>query len=146
MGAHISGPGEGDRLQLGATVGVIKAGEGETGGHFALTETEYAPGFQGPPPHIHRRMYDCFYIVGGALRFLVDGDPVDAGAGTLVVVPPGTVHSFANPHDEPARVLNLFAPGGFEAYLRELAVIGGPPTPETMAELASRYDFEVVGG
>ena len=43
-------------------------------------------------------------------------------------------------------MLNLFAPGGFEAYLRELAALQGPPDPATMAELASRYDFEVVDG
>lgn len=59
-------------------------------------------------------------------------------------MPPGVVHTFANEGAEPARVLNLFSPAGLEGYVRELAALGGPPEPATMAELASRYDFEVA--
>ena len=146
MGAVIRRPGEGEQLEMGATRGEILATAEDTGGRYALTETVYAPGFRGPPPHIHREMVDSFYILEGTLRLTAGGETVDAGPGTLVAVPPGVVHTFANVTDTPARVLNLFAPGGFEAYLRELAALQGPPDPATMAELASRYDFEVVDG
>lgn len=146
MEAIIRGPGDGEALVLGPTHGELKASHADTGGRFALVDTVYAPGFQGPPPHRHGEMYDCFFIIDGTLRFTVAGEEADAGPGTLVVVPPGVVHSFGNPHPDPARVLNLFAPAGLEAYLRELAALPGPPDPATMADLASRYDFEVVDG
>jgi mannose-6-phosphate isomerase-like protein (cupin superfamily) len=146
MDAVIRGPGEGDEIALGPTIGHIKAGAEHTGGRFALTESTFAAGFQGPLPHLHREMHDCFYVVEGTLRFLVGGETVDAGPGTFVVVPPGVVHTFSNPTDAPARVLNIFAPAGLEGYLRELSALPGPPTPEAMAGLASRYDFELPPG
>jgi quercetin dioxygenase-like cupin family protein len=146
MGAVIRRPGEGEPLGMGETRAAILVSAEDTGGRYALVETIYAPGFRGPPPHIHREMVDSFYILEGTLRMTAGGEVVDAGPGSFVAVPPGVVHTFANETDEPARVLNLFAPGGFEAYLRELAALPGPPDPATMAELASRYDFEVVDG
>jgi quercetin dioxygenase-like cupin family protein len=146
VGAVIRRPGEGEPLELGETRALILVAAEDTGGRYALTETVYAPGFRGPPPHVHRAMVDSFYILEGTLRLTAGGEAVDAGPGTLVAVPPGVVHTFSNETDAPARVLNLFAPGGFEAYLRELAALRGPPEPATMAELASRYDFEVVDG
>jgi hypothetical protein len=56
------------------------------------------------------------------------------------------VHTFSNRGDEPARALNVMAPGGFEQYLKEAAAAmgGGPPDPAVMARIASRYDFEPV--
>jgi quercetin dioxygenase-like cupin family protein len=142
----IRGPGEGEALDLGATRGEIKAAHGDTRGRLALIDMVYAPGFQGPSPHRHGEMYDCFYVIDGSLTFLADGRWVEAGPGTFVAVPPGVVHTFSNEGPEPARVLHLFSPAGLEAYLRELATLGVPPDPATMAELASRYDFEVAGG
>ena len=146
MGAVIRRPGEGEPLGMGETRAAILVSAEDTAGRYALVETIYAPGFRGPPPHIHREMVDSFYILEGTLRMTAGGEVVDAGPGSFVAVPPGVVHTFANETDAPARVLNLFAPGGFEAYLRELAALPGPPDPATMAELASRYDFEVVDG
>jgi quercetin dioxygenase-like cupin family protein len=140
----IRGPGEGEALPLGPSSASIKASAEDTGGRFALIESVFAPGFRGPPPHVHREMSDCFYVIDGTLTFLVDGDRVEAGPGTFVAVPPGVVHTFSNDGTAPARVLNLFSPAGLEAYLRELAALPGPPDPATMAELASRYDFEVA--
>jgi hypothetical protein len=39
------------------------------------------------------------------------------------------------------RILNVMAPGGLERYLKEAAAVGGPPDPEVLARIASRYDF-----
>ena len=108
----IRGPRRRRAAALGATRGEIKAAHADTRGRFALVDTVFAPGFQGPPPHRHREMHDCFYVIDGALVFQVDGRRVEAGPGTFVAVPPGVVHTFANEGAEPARVLNLFSPGG----------------------------------
>ena len=42
------------------------------------------------------------------------------------------------------RFLNIMAPGGFEQYLKEAAALPGAPDPEAMAQIASRYDLEMV--
>jgi quercetin dioxygenase-like cupin family protein len=121
----------------------LRHGEGES--HLALLVATLAPGFHGPPPHRHREMVDCFYVLDGAVTFYVEGEPRDAAAGELVLVEPGTVHTFANTSDAPARMLNLFAPAGLDRYLVELGELtasGTELTPELMGRLASKYDFE----
>jgi quercetin dioxygenase-like cupin family protein len=140
-------PGGGERITVGASSLSIKAEAATTGGTFFMSETEIEPGFPGPPPHTHEHLHDMFYVLEGMLTLLVNGETVEAGPGTFVVAPPGTVHTFANRSDGPVRFLNLSTPGGFEGYMRELgaAYSGGPaPSPAQIAEIASRYDFHTA--
>jgi mannose-6-phosphate isomerase-like protein (cupin superfamily) len=95
----------------------IKAGRPE----IVVTESRYDPGARGPDPHIHRYHVDAFWILEGRLAFPLgpDGDEVEAGAGSFVLVPPNVVHTFRNPGPGEARYLNFHAPGmGFDTYLR----------------------------
>jgi oxalate decarboxylase/phosphoglucose isomerase-like protein (cupin superfamily) len=59
-------------------------------------------------------------------------------------VPPGVVHTFSNDSDGPVRLLNFNTPAGWENYMRDLAEAAqsAPLTPEVIARVASRYDFE----
>jgi hypothetical protein len=63
-----------------------------------------------------------------------------------VRVPPGVVHRFSNPTEEPARFLGLIVPGGFEQYWVELAeLMANEPTwppedPARVLALMARYD------
>ncbi|HEY6980078.1 cupin domain-containing protein [Reyranella sp.] len=47
----------------------------------------------GPPPHSHD-WDEAFYVLGGEIRFLCDGQAHVCSPGTLVHVPRGTVHGF----------------------------------------------------
>ena len=49
-------------------------------------------------------------MVSGTVRFTSGQTSVDAPPRTLVMVPPGAPHTFANPGDEPAVILNTFTP------------------------------------
>lgn len=55
-------------------------------------------------------------------------------------------HTFWNPGPEPASILEIISPAGFERYFEELAAIlsstppGEPPDFERIAQMASRYD------
>jgi quercetin dioxygenase-like cupin family protein len=69
-----------------------------------------APGGRVPSRHAHPGQEERFTVVDGRMRFRINGRRVVAGAGDTVVVPPGTVHSFANAGPEPARVLVTTAP------------------------------------
>ena len=59
-------------------------------------------------------------------------------------------HTFWNAGDEPCRILEIIAPGGFENFFDELvdASLAGPPELEWLAALGARYglefDFESV--
>jgi len=83
---------------------------------------------------------------GGALGITeYTAGPGSPGPPPHVLVPPGNVHTFCNPSSEPARFLSLFAPAGFEQYLKELsaALDGGPVDPAVVARVSANYDIEV---
>ena len=147
MSAVHHGPGEGEIHEMGPNRIVIKATSDDTAGKFFLSESTVAPGFPGPPPHVHDELHDMFYVVDGELTMRLGDDEVKAGPGTFVCVPPGTVHTFSNRSDAPVTFLNFNAPGGWENYMRDLAAAsasGTPPTPEEIGKIAARYDFRPV--
>jgi quercetin dioxygenase-like cupin family protein len=142
--AKVVEPGEGELLDLGPSSSTVKGGVDDGMGSLAVLESTVSAGFPGPVLHLHEQMVDSFYVTHGTLTLQLDGQTVDAGAGTYALVPPGNAHTFSNPSDEPVSVLNLMAPAGFERYLREAAATGGPIDAARMAEIASKYDFRAI--
>ena len=59
-------------------------------------------------------------------------------------MPRGLGHAFANPHDEPARLLNIFTPAGYENFFGELAALvesaHGQPTLPAIQALFAGHD------
>lgn len=136
------GPGEGETVSMGPSGVTFVVSDPD---HLSLTHTTVAAGFPGPVPHLHETFVDSFYVLEGALTVRRGDDSAEIGPGEYAYVEPGTVHTFANRGEVPARFLNVMAPGGFEQYLREVAALPGPPDPEQMARIASRYDFRPAG-
>jgi mannose-6-phosphate isomerase-like protein (cupin superfamily) len=137
-------PGEGEQLELGPSRSTLKAGVSHDPASLAALETTIAAGFPGPVLHVHDKMVDSFFVLEGTLTLQIDVRTEDIGPGSYALVPPGTAHTFFNPRDEPARVLNLMAPAGFEGYLQEAAAHDGPLDAAKMAEIASKYDFRAI--
>jgi quercetin dioxygenase-like cupin family protein len=125
----------------------------ETQGQFALIE---AVGRRGndPPPHIHRREEETFYVLEGEMTFSVGGQTIKATPGTMVCLPRDVAHSFVI-DSEQLRVLNLYTPAGLEGWFKELSV----PAPamtlplqvevpysdlQRMLETSPRYGLEFV--
>jgi quercetin dioxygenase-like cupin family protein len=95
-GGHvIENPLSGERITLGAR---------RADGSVLDWELVLAPGGRVPSSHAHPRQEECFTVLAGQLRFRVGRRRVLAGPGDTVRVPPGTVHHFANPGAQPARV------------------------------------------
>jgi mannose-6-phosphate isomerase-like protein (cupin superfamily) len=120
--------------------------DGSTTGHrLGMGEITVAPHSDGPPQHRHARHDEGFYVVSGTARFTVGETTYDAPAGTLVVVPPGAPHTFANPTDATTVLLNTFTPDLYVEYFRDLRGMiadGRPLTAETTVEAMSRYATE----
>lgn len=134
-------PGEGEQLELGPSHSCVKAGAGDGMGSLAVLESTLAAGFTGPVLHLHERMLDSFFVREGTLTLQLGDETVRAGPDSYALVPPGNAHTISTP--DPVRVLNIFAPAGFEGYVREMAKVvrfGGLDL-EGMTEIASRYDF-----
>lgn len=138
----IVGPGDGEILELGPGTRMRILEDGARTGHrLGIAEGVVAPRTPGPPQHRHAEHEEGFYVVSGVLRFTVGRDVHDAGAGTMVVVPPGVPHTFANPGDEPVRALTTFTPSRYVRYFRELrdAYASGNPSPADLAAIMGRY-------
>jgi pimeloyl-ACP methyl ester carboxylesterase/mannose-6-phosphate isomerase-like protein (cupin superfamily) len=139
----VVGPGDGEVIALGPTRMRILEGGGSTSHRLGIGEITLAPHTDGPPQHRHAEHDEGFYVVSGLARFTVGEEDYDAPAGTLVMVPPGAPHTFANPGDEPAVLLNTFTPDLYVQYFRDvqnlLAGTSGPPSGAALAEVMSKY-------
>ena len=91
----------------------------ETGGAFFMAEVSVAPG-GGPPPHVHSREDESFYLQQGTLAVQVGGKALNVSAGDFVHMPRGTVHSFRNVGEETAKLLMVATPPGLENYFAEV--------------------------
>jgi mannose-6-phosphate isomerase-like protein (cupin superfamily) len=80
---------------------------------FTFGIIEIAPG-RVLEEHTHHEEDDAFYILEGEMIFTFGDEEAAAPPGTFVLVPPGVEHGFRNERDEPVRMLNIHAPGGFD--------------------------------
>ena len=118
---HRLGPSDGEAVRLLA-LGVRFMIDGETtGGAFSLVEHPLPPRALGSPIHTHRNEDEYSYVLEGRVGVQLGDDVLEAGPGELVFKPRGVAHAFWNAGDEPARLLELISPAGFEHYFRELA-------------------------
>ncbi|GGW55878.1 cupin [Streptomyces lucensis JCM 4490] len=141
----VVGPGDGETILLGTTrMRVLEDGR-NTGHRLGITESVLVPHTPGPPQHRHALHDEGFYIVSGMVRFTVAENDYDATAGTLVMVPSGVPHTFANPTDQPAVMLSTFTPDLYVQYFRDLQdmMAGGEAlTPQASIQVMSRYATE----
>jgi len=88
---------------------------------IGIAETWSERGCAPPPPHVHRRHAESFYVLEGELTLTAGGREVRAEAGAWVQVPPGVPHTFAFPKNRSVRFLDLHTPScGFGTFLRGL--------------------------
>jgi quercetin dioxygenase-like cupin family protein len=145
-------------LGKGRTVAVVgdvyrflATGE-DTDGRYALWEAIVPPG-GGPPPHVHSREEEGFFILEGEITLTVNGERIVAKAGTFANMPVGTPHSFKNESSKPAKMLISVVPAGLEKMFFESGVplpegstTALPPTKEEIEKLlavAPRYGIEI---
>ncbi|WP_329402788.1 cupin domain-containing protein [Streptomyces virginiae] len=141
----VVGPGEGETIVLGTTRMRVLEDGSHTGHRLAITESVLAPHTQGPHQHRHGLHNEGFYVLSGTVRSTVGDEDHDATTGTLVMVPPGTPHTFANLTDEPAVLLSTFTPDLYVQYFRDLQEVladGRPLTPQANVDVMSRYATE----
>jgi quercetin dioxygenase-like cupin family protein len=115
----------------------------ESGGAYFAMEALVPPG-GGPPPHIHTREDETFYVLEGEVEFLLGEETIDAGPGDFVNIPRGTVHRFENTGSETARLVLTFTPAGIEHWFVE--TLEGAPNdvsiedvPDNIDEVSARY-------
>jgi mannose-6-phosphate isomerase-like protein (cupin superfamily) len=143
--ARVLGPTDGKLGFLGS-IGVRFMIDGaEADQRFSLVEHPMSPRALAAPLHLHNREDEYTYVIEGRVGALLGDEVVVGGPGDLIFKPRKQWHTFWNAGDEPARILEIISPAGFEHFFEELSDMGGvmQADPDTLAELCARYEHEV---
>ncbi|HET7450085.1 MAG TPA: cupin domain-containing protein [Gaiellaceae bacterium] len=144
--ARVLGPADG-RLGFLGSIGVRFMIDGdETGGGFSLVEHPMSPHALAAPLHRHAREDEYSYVIQGRVGALLGDEVVTGEPGDLIFKPRNQWHTFWNAGDEPARILEIICPAGFEQFFSELVDLGGvaQAEPETLMALSQRYELEML--
>lgn len=153
-GGYAVEPGDGERIWISGDTMIFKATGESTDGALMLLENVSPPG-SGPPPHIHVRDDEFFYVLEGTFEIRIGDELHRIGPGGFAFIPHGTVHNFRNCGETTARLLAGFTPGGIEGFFRAAGrvPVGDGPAPPVdddeiarATEAAPRYGLEVVLG
>src|SRR5512147_402091 len=143
--AKVVGPKDGKAGFLGS-IGVRFMIDGdETAGGFSLVEHPMSPRALAAPLHRHNREDEYSFVLEGKVGALLGEEVLVGEPGDLIFKPRNQWHTFWNAGDEPARILEIIAPAGFEQFFAELAPLaaGSAPDPEAFAELCGRYALDM---
>jgi quercetin dioxygenase-like cupin family protein len=135
---------------LGELLTVLASAE-QTGGAFSLMEERLPRGAE-PPPHVHHREDESFFVLEGSMTVRVGDDVFRATPGSFVFCPRDVPHLLTVESDE-VRMLTLCTPGGVEQLFIELGTPAGArtlppdgdePDLERVVTLAAHYGAEVL--
>ena len=140
---YLTHPGQGPAFPYAGRPMHIMAGHADQPPGFAAMEITVPPHFAGPIPHAHDRFDEAIYVLSGRLLVVGDGEPQEAGPGSMFVAPRGHRHGFSNPAGEAARVLGLWAPAEpAMAFMQDIGAALSPdttPDPDRMREIYARH-------
>jgi quercetin dioxygenase-like cupin family protein len=136
---------------LGELLTIVATAE-QTGSAFSLMHERLPRGAE-PPPHVHRREDEAFFLLDGDLTVRVGDQVFTASTGSFVFCPRDLPHLLTVESAE-VRMLTLCTPGGVEQLFVELGEpandrtlppdgIDGPDV-ERIVTLAAHYGAEVL--
>ncbi len=143
--AKVLGPNDGKLGFLGS-IGVRFMIDGaEADERFSLVEHPMSPRALAAPLHRHNNEDEYSYVIEGKVGALLGDEVVVGQPGDLIYKPRNQWHTFWNAGDEPARILEIISPAGFEKFFHELSDMGGVTSaePSELADLCARYRLEM---
>lgn len=145
-GAHVVRAHSARALLQGPLGADLLAGADLTGGRVTFVLHPLAPRALGSPSHTHRHEDEWSFVLEGAVGVELGGRTSIAEPGDLVLKPRGVPHAFWNAGDEPARVLEVITPSGFEGYfaqLGELFATGPDVDMGLLSAIATEYGLDI---
>jgi mannose-6-phosphate isomerase-like protein (cupin superfamily) len=121
---------------------------GSVDGDFVVAEWQDAGGGFDPPRliaplHLHSNDEEAWYVLEGVLRVEVGDEEVEVRAGSGVLVPQGTPHTYWNPSKDRTRYL-LIMTSRIYRLIQEIHATK-ERTPEVMRALFEKYDSQLLG-
>src|SRR5487761_41946 len=97
------------------------------------------------PLHRHAREDEYSFVLAGRVGALLGDEVVVGSPGDLIFKPRNQWHTFGTAGAEPASLLEIISPAGFERFFAELVDLGGvvQAPPELLEELCTRYALEI---
>ncbi|MFD0856965.1 cupin domain-containing protein [Actinomadura adrarensis] len=96
---------------------LVKVYGEETSGAIGVIEQPFEPRAM-LPPHVHQNDV-WLYILEGEMHVRVGDEVVQATSGCWVLKPRLVPHTMWNASDEPARLFEVYTPGGFERFFQD---------------------------
>jgi len=143
----MSGPGEGRTVHVLGLDVRVKIASTDTQDAFTVFDAEIPP-MAGPPMHRHAHQDECWQVMEGAFRFVVDGREIHGRAGDTVFAPRGSEHTFQNVGSTPGHLLTMAVPGGLDVFFEALEVVsprGTAPDPAKLMPIFDRHGMELLG-
>jgi quercetin dioxygenase-like cupin family protein len=133
-------PGEGEAKDLGSIGVVFKLFGEKTNGQVSIVEHPFPVG-ACVPPHLHTREDEYSIVTAGEIGFRSGDREVVLGAGGYITKPRGEAHTMWNAGPEPARMIEVISPAGFEHFFWGLGGLfeSGAPDPTEIAAVAEEY-------
>ena len=121
----------------------------DSGGGFSLVEHPMPPRALAAPLHRHSREDEYSFVLEGRVGALLGDDIVHGEPGDLIFKPRDQWHTFWNAGDQPARILEIISPAGFERFFEEVTELpsdADPPERVQFLAIAARYGLELDFG
>ena len=137
-------PGGGLKGKISKSDITFKLDKTQTSGHFGSLEITIPSGQLGAPPHYHENFDEICIVLEGTVHIMVEDEVFEVKKGGWHLRPRGKVHTFWNSGKKKAKLIELCAPGGHEAYMQDLAKLfdnGARPNPNDLRKLAEKYDI-----
>ena len=134
----------GDTVYEGPIGTTVMVAASASGGALSICEMPIAAGYM-VPPHTHQDFDEWSIVVEGQVGARVGDDEFTAGPGSYILKPRGIQHTFWNAGPEPAKIIELITPAGFEEFFRQVGILveSGDLTDERLESMAAEYGTTV---
>ena len=114
---------------------------------FVIAEWRDAGGPPGErrliaPPHVHHTDDEAWYVLEGTMCVQMGDNVVEARAGSGVLVPRGTPHTYWNPGPGPTRYLLIMTPN-IHQLIQDIHAMK-ERTPAALEAVFRKHDSELV--
>jgi len=114
---------------------------------FVIAEWRDAGGPEGErrliaPPHVHHGDDEAWYVLEGVMCVQMGDQVVEARAGSGVLVPRGTSHTYWNPGPGPTRYLLIITPNIYQ-LIQDIHAMK-ERTPSALEAVFRKHDSELV--